>query len=274
MKQDTQSKVQGTEYVFDYYKTKGVIERPIPAELIKSRSAGFGRELEYVSGATVISLLNEAFDYRWSFEILEEKLVKSEPKLNKKTNAYEDQPPYIQIRGRLTIPALGVTKEQFGTKILLGGASEQEGAAKSAGTDALKKCATLVGIGLDLYKDDAPEAEQTNQNKSSYNNSYKNNYKQNDVKTYSTYTKQKQAPQAQTQPVKKWADVPENVMRVFNEVKTLNGIGDKKEDLVPYAEKFTGTTGITSENVWAYITPYNIESFNVFLQNEAKAKLG
>lgn len=266
MDQETQNRVQ---HVFDYEKTKAIIERKIPANLIKKRDAGFGKQLDYVSGSTIITLLNEAFDYKWSFEILDEKVVKSEPKFNKKTNSYDEQPPYIQIRGRLTIPALDIVKEQYGTKILLGGASEQEGAAKSAATDALKKCATLVGIGLELYKDETDQATSNDKPKQSYNN-YQNN-----TKTYSTYTQQKTTPvqQAPAQAQKTWKDVPENIMKMFNEVKTLNGISTK-EDLIPYAEKFTGNKGITAENIWAYVTPYNVESFNVFLQNEYKTKIG
>jgi hypothetical protein len=98
--------------------------------------------------------LNKAFGYQWSFEVVSEQIVPSIPKLNKYAKSgqdpYEPQPPVVKILGRLTVPGLGV-KEQYGSKVLIGGASEQESAFKSASTDALKKCASLFGIGLDLY---------------------------------------------------------------------------------------------------------------------------
>lgn len=50
---------------------------------------------------------------------------------------YEPQPPVAKVLGRLTVPGLAI-KEQYGSKVLVGGATEQESAFKSASTDALK----------------------------------------------------------------------------------------------------------------------------------------
>lgn len=125
-----------------------------------------GTTLSYIGGHIVIRLLNQAFNYQWSFEVVSEEIV---PSLQKQATQWnnqkrqnekvfnqdgspkmEAQPPVVKVLGRLTVPGLG-TKEQYGSKVLIGGATEQESAFKSASTDALKKCASLFGIGLDLY---------------------------------------------------------------------------------------------------------------------------
>lgn len=62
----------------------------------------------------------------------------------------EPQPPVVQSLGRLTVPGWGV-REQWGSQVILQvGADQQAHAFKGAATDALKKCASTFGIGLDL----------------------------------------------------------------------------------------------------------------------------
>ena len=213
-------------------EARELIEAPISQDLIKKRDAGFGKKLNYISGSTVISLLNQAFNYRWSFVIKDEKVVESKVKKDGK-----EQPPYIQVLGQLTIPDLGVVKEQYGTKILLGGASEQEGAAKAAATDALKKCATLVGIGLDLYDDSDIPAE-------------------------------KAAPRAQahssggTTVSVSWD--PKDVEKL-KELKAILAINDNPQ-LDAYVKEFMNNGNGTYKDV----TPLNIKKFNQFLQSKAE----
>jgi hypothetical protein len=226
---------------------KEVIERPLDKSMIKERDAGFGRKLSYISGSTVINILNEAFGYwGWNFEVVEEKIVQSVPKFNKKTNSYDDQPPYIQILGRLTVPLLGIVKEQYGTKTLIGGASEQEGAAKSAGTDALKKCATLLGVGNELYEDAAPEPPKNN----NYNNYQKNNYQ-----------KKSDPPKKDTTPPAATKDEwDEGSVKRLGEFKVLLGITENSM-LDPFVKEFTSKKDAT----YLDVTPDNIKDFNEFL---------
>ncbi len=132
----------------------GVVTRPIDPKQIKERDAGFGKKLSYISGSTVINLLNEAFAYQWTFRVLRMEVIQSLPKWDKRKNENIEQPPYVQVLGQLIVPSLGIVKEQYGSKALIGGESEQEGASKAAATDALKKCATLLGIGIELYEDE------------------------------------------------------------------------------------------------------------------------
>lgn len=148
---------------YDPKKATEILNQKLKPEWIEQRKQG-GATLSYIGGHIVIRLLNNAFNYQWSFEIIHEEIVQSLPKAafvgygqNKKpkvdangNQVFDPQPPVVKVRGRLTVPGLGV-KEQYGSKVLIGGATEQESAFKSASTDALKKCASLFGIGLELY---------------------------------------------------------------------------------------------------------------------------
>ena len=142
---------------------KKVVTDKLKDAWIEQRKQG-NATLSYIGGHIVIRLLNQAFNYQWSFEVIKEEIIPSLPKpmseykngrrqpvLNPDgSQKMEPQPPVVKVLGRLTVPGLGI-KEQYGSKVLIGGATEQESAFKSASTDALKKCASLFGIGLDLY---------------------------------------------------------------------------------------------------------------------------
>lgn len=219
--------------------SKTIIETPFDKNDIKQRDSGFGKKLNYVSGSTVINKLNQAFDYKWSFIIKEEKIVQSLPKKKYKSNELEPQQPYVQVLGQLIIPSLGVVKEQYGTKILLGGASEQEGAAKAAATDCLKKCATLLGIGLEIYEDDSIPSEVP--------------------RTRETAPKENKTPSGTVVP---W-DV--NDTNKLKELKAILEIADNPL-LDPYAREFFNSPNST----WKDITPMNIKAFNKFLQKKAE----
>jgi hypothetical protein len=143
---------------------KEVITRPIPETLIKQKPGKGGNH--YITGQTVIDHLNEAFGYLWSFEALEQWVEKSEPKFNPKYDK-EPQPqgPVAHVRGRLTVmipqpdgTLFPLMKEQYGSKTVIGAQSDQESIFKAAGTDAMKKCASLFGIGLELYRDEDEQA--------------------------------------------------------------------------------------------------------------------
>jgi hypothetical protein len=143
-------------------KAKQVIIRPVPDQLIKQRPGGGGKSLSYLSGSTITDLLNEAFGYLWSWEQTEQWIQKSEPKFNPK---YDKEPvaqgPVAHVKGKLTVhlaqpdgSVLNVVKTGFGSKAVLGSQGDQESVFKAAGTDALKKAASLFGIGLELYRDE------------------------------------------------------------------------------------------------------------------------
>lgn len=143
-------------------KAKKLIDAPIPPDLIKERPGPGKAKLQYVSGSYVIDTLNTAFDRLWSWEIVREWIQPSEPKFNPK---YDSEPvpqgPVAHVVGKLTVwlPTndgnyFPLVKMGYGSKAILGSQSDQESIFKAAGTDALKKAASLLGIGLQLYRDE------------------------------------------------------------------------------------------------------------------------
>ena len=105
---------------------------------VKSRPGRNGQQLSYLEGHSIIQRLNEALEGEWSFRVLEHHVL-------------EDT---VVVLGELT--ATGLTKHAFGgseiTRSRDGGTPiDLADDLKAAATDALKKAATLFGIGLYLY---------------------------------------------------------------------------------------------------------------------------
>ena len=154
------------------------ITAPIPEYVIQQRDAGRGQTLDYLSGSTVIDMLNTTFGhFGWSAEFPESWIRQSEPFFNKYTKAkektthngaegaWETQGPVAWAKCRLTVTLIDetgkertVVKEAFGSKSVIGKQSEQEHIFKAAQTDALKKAASLIGIGLQLYRAEEEQA--------------------------------------------------------------------------------------------------------------------
>jgi hypothetical protein len=115
-----------------------LLEQPFSPDQIKQRRGLDGDVLDYVEGAVVIQRLNHAFNAEWTFEILDHRIHEKE----------------VVVLGKLT--AQGIAKCQFGkSKITRMKETKAEVSIgddlKAAATDAIKKCATLFGIGLHLY---------------------------------------------------------------------------------------------------------------------------
>jgi ribosome-binding protein aMBF1 (putative translation factor) len=116
---------------------RDILTRPFEAAQIKRRQGHHGKEVAYVDVAAVITRLNEAFEHEWTFEI----------------TSHEIQENEVIVVGRLT--AGGITKMHFGgSSITL----DREGRIvsmaddlKAAASDALKKCASLLGVALEMY---------------------------------------------------------------------------------------------------------------------------
>jgi recombination DNA repair RAD52 pathway protein len=119
---------------------RNILEAPFAAEQIKQRQGNFGQTLAYIEAHAVIQRLNDAFASAWSFEILEHHILKD---INE-----------VIVLGRLT--AGGISKCQFGASAITRAKQSTEIISladdlKSAATDSLKKCATMLGVGLSLY---------------------------------------------------------------------------------------------------------------------------
>jgi hypothetical protein len=118
---------------------RALLEQPFESAQIRQRKGRNG-VLDYVEGHTVIARLNAALDGAWSFEVTHHEVREDE----------------VVVLGRLS--ADGITKMQFGVSQL----TREKGTGalvslgddlKAAATDALKKCATFLGVGLHLYAD-------------------------------------------------------------------------------------------------------------------------
>ena len=159
--------------------TKEKLSRPIPPSVVLERDAGKGGKLSYISGNTVIDMLNSAFGYLWNWEVKKTWKEESEDKFNKwskipeaekityngNKGAWEAQQPVAHCIGTLTVfletengTLLEVKKDGCGSKAIVGGQSDQDPIYKAAETDALKRASRLFGIGLELYRNDEENA--------------------------------------------------------------------------------------------------------------------
>lgn len=112
--------------------------------------------LDYITGEQVTSRLNEALGWDgWSFRVLE--------------HGYDENADEFWCLGELTVvmptTTACISKQQFGSqkpnRFKNGGGIIDLGFdLKGAATDALKKCASLIGVGLYLYEKEsaAPKA--------------------------------------------------------------------------------------------------------------------
>jgi hypothetical protein len=109
-----------------------------------------GVELEYITGEQATTRLNETLGFlNWSFRVLEHGI-----------HAEADE---CWVLGELTVTIEGrtVTRQQFGSQKVK--RSRSSGTPldigfdlKGATTDALKKCASLIGVALYLWKKEPP----------------------------------------------------------------------------------------------------------------------
>jgi hypothetical protein len=111
------------------------LQEPFPREAIKQREGGRGKMLDYVEMHTVVRRLNAATGGTWDFAVLGE--------------AREGD--LLKATCRLSIPGLG-SREHVGVQKVSDRGGED--LHKGAISDALKKCATLFGVGLELYGED------------------------------------------------------------------------------------------------------------------------
>lgn len=128
-----------------------ILTQATEADEVRYRRGKGGRQFPYTDTAYVIRTLNLAFGWDWDFEADNEEIF------------YVNSKPFeTKVRGRLTVRNAGneIIKTQFGcqpieylkdsdTPISLGDAY------KGAASDALKKCASLLGVALDLYDSDS-----------------------------------------------------------------------------------------------------------------------
>lgn len=130
-------------------------------QYVRTRQGRGGKDFRYVDTPYVIERLNLAFGWNWDFEIVDQGEVKADDKIVE-----------VWVKGRLTVRTpMGqvLVKHQFGSMAVeyLGSASAKTNVPvslgdtfKGAGSDALKKAASMLGLGLDLYDSDGDVARE------------------------------------------------------------------------------------------------------------------
>lgn len=118
-----------------------LLTKALPDWAVKPNKRG----MSSIHPMAVIDRLNEVFGYGgWNTEV--EKL-ESRAWVQKTQNGQRDMWNGT-CKLRLTVPNEGIILEQFG-----GSPNDDEGdAMKGAATDALTKCASMLGIGASVYK--------------------------------------------------------------------------------------------------------------------------
>src|SRR6478672_2641910 len=122
-----------------------------PKREIKMRQGRGGLQFAYVEHGYVTERLNLVFGFNWDYEIVDKQILDDE----------------VIVEARLTVRTPGgqtIVKTQFGGAEIKRHASGARSGRplsiaddyKAAASDALKKCASLLGIGLDLYGRDRP----------------------------------------------------------------------------------------------------------------------
>jgi hypothetical protein len=126
-------------------KQLSLILAKTPAKFIKQRPAKGGGKWDYVPVGYVTKILNLMFGFDWTFEIKQEIIQGNE----------------AIVKGSLSVTIGGkvVTKQQYGNKDIMKRKDNGEPLSlgndlKAAASDALKKCASMLGVAADVYAPD------------------------------------------------------------------------------------------------------------------------
>lgn len=119
------------------------INEPTPKEEIKHRKGRGEASFAYVRTSYIINRLNEIFHHLWDFKVIEQQIGKEQ----------------IWVKGELKVwlsPTFFIVKEAYGGSDIKRDKISNEiidiaDDLKAAASDALKKCASLLGIASDVY---------------------------------------------------------------------------------------------------------------------------
>jgi hypothetical protein len=121
-------------------------------EWLETKPGGRNKpESKYMGVNTVRQILDHAVDgiTYWDFGLLAQ--WREEIYKNEKNTANWMFDGYVyHVKGYLFIPGLGY-REQYGCKIAIGGRDNQDSAYKAAASNCLVKCASLFGVGEEIY---------------------------------------------------------------------------------------------------------------------------
>lgn len=121
----------------------------------------------YMSHNTIRQILDAAVKgiTYWDFTITEQwkEEIFSTPKGGQ---PYFDGYVY-HVKGSMYIPGVG-RREQYGSKVAVGGKENQDSAYKAAASNCFNKCASLFGVGAEIY-DKIKVEDEVNQQQEPYN---------------------------------------------------------------------------------------------------------
>ena len=123
-------------------QAKSVIERPLDGNRIKQRQGGQGMVFDYIGTEHAIQLLNEAFEYAWDTKVISHEIF----------DGLAVALIELKVWDSTGNP---ITKQQFGSCNINRGV-DTGAALKGAASDGLKKCASQLGVALELYLNDTP----------------------------------------------------------------------------------------------------------------------
>jgi len=161
---------QGAHYQAALVATNGlndaqitVLTQATPPELVHQRKGRGGQIFDFLPHEEVTRILNNAFGHAWTTEV-------------KQFGIIEGAETWVLLRLTIRTEHGDIYKEQFGQQDYL---KNKQGeivmstgdCLKGAVSDALTKCASLLGIGLDLYGVTARERKNGNSNSSQANQS-------------------------------------------------------------------------------------------------------
>ena len=127
-----------------------ILTQETPRELVHTRQGKGGQTFDFLPHEEVTRILNSAFGHAWTSEV-------------KQFGIIEGIECWVLLRLTARTEKGDIYKEQFGQQDYLTKMSTGD-CLKGAASDALTKCASLLGIGLDLYGVTAKERKNGNGN--------------------------------------------------------------------------------------------------------------
>lgn len=137
-------------------RQKRIIGEATPKIFIREKPGRGGKKMSYVEGGYVIAKLNEAFSpLGWEFKVAE----KGTTDRKNESNAEGE----VWVYGELSVVdhknGYRVTKGQYGQHPIHKNVPIGD-AYKAAATDSLKKCASYLGIALDVYWQETSDVQR------------------------------------------------------------------------------------------------------------------
>jgi len=129
-----------------------LLTEEIPITEVSWRSGRNYQYYAFLRPPRVIERLNQAFGWNWDYQVSDWEIIN-----------WEGRPFEVRVLGTLTVRVGNQTivKQQFGAQAIEytknGEPVSIAEAFKAAATDALKKCAAMLGIGLSVYDPDSYE---------------------------------------------------------------------------------------------------------------------